>query len=76
VNVSLDVARQYTDTKNFICTSFAQRAYYLAVALEKRGRSLFLGHNRNLDFLQIMEQITPADIAQSKNTEWLFNPHR
>jgi hypothetical protein len=76
VNVSLDVARQYTDTKNFICTSFAQRAYYLAVAPEKRGRSLFLGHKRNLDFLQIMEQITPADIAQSKNTEWLFNPHR
>lgn len=76
MNATLDMARQYTNTKNYICTSFSQRAYYLAVAPEKRGRTLFRDGDKGLDFLQLMEQITPADMARSRNTEWLWNPHR
>ncbi len=76
VNATVDMARQYTDTKNYICTSFSQRAYYLAVAPEKRGQTLFRGDDKGLDFLQLMEQISPADMARSRNTKWLYNPHR
>lgn len=75
INATADMSRRYTDTNNFICTSFAQRAYYLAVAPEKRGSVLFRGHEKGLDFLQLMEQISPSDMARSKNSEWLFNPH-
>jgi hypothetical protein len=76
MNATLDMARRYIDTQNFICTSFAQRSYYLAVSPDKRGRTLFRKDDRNVDFLLQMEQITPADIARSQNTAWLYNPRR
>jgi hypothetical protein len=76
VNVNYNEARKYIDTKNFICTSLAQRAFYLAVSPEKRGRTLFRGQEKGLDFLRLMEDISPGHIARSENTSWLYNPHR
>ncbi len=68
------LAKRAVNTDQFICTSFAQRAYYLAVPPELREKTLFR-RDRSLDFLTRMEQITPGDIARSPNTEWLYNPH-
>lgn len=69
------VARRVVNAGNFICSSFAQRAYYLAVPEGLRDKTFFKNDAASLDFLHRMEYITPGDIAKSKNTEWLYNPH-
>ncbi len=76
VNVSFRAAGQMITTRRYICTTFAQRAYYLAVAPHKRHLVLFRGHEHDIGFLEQMEKITPATIASSPNTVWLHNPHR
>lgn len=68
------VAKRVINVDHFICSSFAQRAYYLAVPPDMREKTLFR-ENPDLDFLYRMEYISPADIAKSRNTEWLYNPH-
>ncbi len=70
---SARLARRNIDPKKLICTTFAQRAYYLAVAPEKRAQVLFRGHDPSIGFLEQMEIITPKDIAASPATEWLYN---
>lgn len=74
-NRALDyVKRKVINIDNFVCSSFAQRAFYLALPPDKRDRALFR-EGSDLNFLDQMEAITPGDIAQSKNTVWLYNPH-
>lgn len=60
---------------DFTCTSFAQRAFYLALPPEKRERVYFKKGIR-VSFSDKMETVTPGDIARSENTEWLYNPHK
>lgn len=68
------ITRRVINVDNFVCTSFAQRAFWLAAAPNKRDRMLFReGDDRN--FLYQLEYITPGDVARSGNTEWLYNPH-
>lgn len=76
MNISFNVAGQMISTRRYICTTFAQRAYYLAVAPHKRHTVLFRGHETDIGFLEQMEKITPATIAASPNTVWLHNPHK
>lgn len=68
------VAKRVINVGNFVCSSFAQRAYYLAVPEQLRDKTFFK-NDANLDFLHRTEYITPGDIAKSQNTEWLYNPH-
>ena len=75
INVSFKAAQQLIKTRQLVCTTFAQRSYYLAVAPHKRRRVIFRGHENKLGFLEQMESITPGDIARSRNTIWLHNPH-
>ncbi|MEK7680716.1 MAG: hypothetical protein AAB348_01550 [Patescibacteria group bacterium] len=56
----------------FICSSFIQRAFYETMSKEKRDAIIF-GNNRESKFY--LEEITPADVARSKNSKWIFNPH-
>lgn len=58
----------------FVCTSFAQRAFYLGLP-EARRDTAFFRDDRDLSFLDRLVAITPGDIARSRNTEWLYNPH-
>lgn len=58
----------------FVCTSYAQRAFYLGLPPVKRDKAFFRD-DRDLSFLDRLVTITPGDIARSKNTEWLYNPH-
>lgn len=69
------IANRLMNVDNFVCSSFIQRAYYLAVPPNQRDKTLFRDDQENLNFVYRMEYITPADIAKSKNTEWLYNPH-
>lgn len=69
------VAKRVINVDQFICTSFAQRAFYLAVPPNLRQKTLFRESSDDLNFLYQMEYISPGDIARSRNTEWLYNPH-
>lgn len=68
------LTRRIINVGNFVCTSFAQRAFWLAAAPNKRDRMLFR-EDGDLNFLYQLEYITPGDIARSRNTAWLYNPH-
>lgn len=69
------LANRLLNTDYVICSSFIQRAYYLAVPPNMREKTLFREDQEDLNFIYRMEYITPADIARSKNTEWICNPH-
>jgi len=69
------VAKRVINVDQFVCSSFAQRAFYLAVPPNMRERTLFRESSADLNFLYRLEYITPGDIAKSRNTEWLWNPH-
>ena len=56
----------------FICSSFIQRAFYSAVPKDRRD-SIIFGPSKDAKFY--LEEVTPADVARSKNSKWIFNPH-
>jgi hypothetical protein len=70
------ITKRVINIDQFICTTFAQRAFYLAVSKEKREKVLMRKANLQLNFLFQMEEITPKDYAISENSIWLYNPHR
>jgi hypothetical protein len=55
----------------FICSSFIQKAFYESVPPEMKERMIFKGGSKPSEF----EELTPADLAQSKACEWIYNPH-
>jgi hypothetical protein len=69
------VTKYVINVNEYVCTTFAQRAFYLAVSKEKRDLVLMRKKNKQLNFLLQMEEISPKDYALSDNTIWLFNPH-
>jgi hypothetical protein len=74
VRVTDFIKRKVINPDTFICSSFAQRALYLALPAHKRERAFF-NAGQGMNFLDQMEAITPGDIARSRNTVWLYNPH-
>ncbi len=69
------VTKHVIDIDQFVCTTFAQRAFYLAVSKEKRDLVLMRKKDKQLNFLFQMEEISPKDYAESENSVWLYNPH-
>ena len=70
------ITKQIIDVDQFVCTTFAQRAFYLAVSQEKRDLVLMRKKTKQLNFLFQMEEISPKNYASSKNAIWLYNPRR
>jgi Permuted papain-like amidase enzyme, YaeF/YiiX, C92 family len=70
------ITKKIINVDQFVCTTFAQRAFYLAVSQEKRELVLMRKKNKQLNFLFQMEEISPKNYASSKNAIWLLNPHR
>jgi hypothetical protein len=59
--------------QRFCCSGFVQKAYYEAANWDERDKFIF-----RKDFLSPMELqdiTTPADIAKSDNTVWIYNKH-
>lgn len=54
----------------FICSAFIQKAFYNVLPENKKDSVVFKAKDINKFFL---EDVTPADIARSKNCEWLYN---
>ncbi len=70
------ITKQVIDLDQYVCTTFAQRAFYLAVSKEKREKVLMRKKNKRLNFLLQLEEVSPKDYATSENAIWLYNPHR
>ncbi|MBD3281222.1 hypothetical protein GF391_00560 [Candidatus Uhrbacteria bacterium] len=70
------ITKHVVNVDQFICTTFAQRAFYLAVSKDKRDKVLMREKNKQLNFLFQMEEISPKNYAISENAIWLYNPHR
>lgn len=68
------LARKSITIENFICSSFVQRAFYLALPPEERERAIFR-KGRGANLLYQLEVCSPADIARSTKADWLWNPH-
>ncbi len=64
------------DKKKFLCTTFVQRSLYYGVDPSKRESTLFRPGDKEPSFEYRLEKIQPTEIAQSKNTLWLYHPHR
>lgn len=56
----------------FICSAFIQKAFYEVVAPERKFDVIL---KNDFDAMTMLDEVTPADIARSKNCEWLYNPH-
>ncbi len=57
----------------FICSSFIQKAFFEAMPDSKKGSVLF---KEGKDATCYLEEVTPADIAASKNCKWIYNEHK
>lgn len=71
-NSQKHLLKRFINENAFICSSFIQKAFYAVVSKEKKDTVVFTENKSNKFFL---EEVTPADIARSKNCEWLYNPH-
>lgn len=59
------------DENAFICSAFIQKAFYNVLPNKKKDSVVF-SDKQNKFFL---EEVTPADIARSKNCDWIYNRH-
>lgn len=74
IDVSAYLTRKGITVENFVCSTFVQRAFYLALPAKERDRAIFR-RNPKLNLLEQLEVCSPSDIARSENVEWLWNPH-
>lgn len=65
---------KFSHQNSYICTTFTQRALYLASAPQRRRASLFNTHP-DLNIVEQMYLVNPQTISKSTNTDWVFNPH-
>lgn len=67
------VRQKILATQRYTCSALIQKAYYEAIDLEDRQKVLF----RKLDYMpiQLLDITSPADIANSTATVWVYNEH-
>lgn len=61
-----------TNKDAFICSSFIQKAFFEAMPPERKYEVIF---KNDFDATTSLEDITPADVARSRNLKWVYNPH-
>lgn len=64
-------AATYIDRRTYTCSNFVQKTFYFSLPEDRRSEAIFLRE----DWGKSVEIIMPADIANSTNTEWVFNKH-
>jgi hypothetical protein len=62
---------QLNHTHQVICSSLIQKAFYHAVAIERRPNVIFA---QNFKDEKDLEFVSPADIARSEKAVWIYNP--
>lgn len=56
----------------FICSAFIQKAFYEVMPPERKFEVVL---KNDFDAMTMLDEVTPADIARSKNCEWIYNAH-
>ncbi|MBU0731805.1 hypothetical protein KKC88_02895 [Patescibacteria group bacterium] len=60
----------------FICSTFTQKSFYQAFPPEEYKKALFKEVEGDILDLSSLEEINPADIANTKKLKWVFNENR
>lgn len=63
---------QLTNTRQVICTSLIQKAFYEAMPTGRKHEVIFVNNFKSEDDLEVA---SPADIARSDKAVWIYNPH-
>ena len=69
--ISKRFKKRFLRRQRYSCTGFVQKAFYEAASIDQRDKFVF-----RTDFLspiEMQEITTPADIAHSKNSKWIYN---
>lgn len=66
---------RFSHDNTYICTTFTQRALYLASEPSHRRASIFNNDHPELNFAEQMYLVNPHTISTSDNTVWIYNPH-
>lgn len=68
----------FVNKEDFVCSTFIQKAFYQAVADDKKKDVLF-SQDQDLktahDIKESLDYILPKDVAKSKNAIWIYNKH-
>lgn len=78
VNVLKDFSRLFVDKQDFICSTFIQEAFLKALPAEQQDKATFVNLNnnkykKNIDKNDLLNYVSPADVAKSANAKWLYN---
>lgn len=78
VNVLKDFSRLFVDKQDFICSTFIQEAFLKALPQGQQDKAMFVEinnckHNKNSDKDDLLNYVSPADVANSDNAKWLYN---
>lgn len=81
----LDVLKNFSnlfvDKKDFICSSFTQKAFYEAFPDSAKDTVVFRdglikGKNKKESFEELLGYVSPGDIGKSDRAIWLYNERR
>jgi hypothetical protein len=80
VNVLKNFSNLFVDKNDFICSSFIQKAFYEAFDEDKKQsvvfrEGLFKSKNTKEAFVELLNYVSPGDIAKSDKATWLYNEH-
>jgi hypothetical protein len=67
------VKKMMARRQRFSCSGIIQKAFYDAVPWEQKEKIVF--KDGVWSPLELQELATPADLARSKNTTWIYNEH-
>jgi len=81
----LDVLKNFSnlfvDRNDFICSSFIQKAFYDALPDDRKQsvvfrEGLFRRQKTKEAFAELLNYVSPGDIAKSDKSKWLYNEKR
>jgi hypothetical protein len=78
VNILKNFSHLFVDKQDFICSTFIQEAFLKALPEDQRSKAMFINFkkskNKKLsDKDDLLNYVSPADVAQSDNSKWLYN---
>lgn len=81
IDVLKDFSNLFVDQKDFICSSFTQRAFYEAFPEDRKRdvifrEGIFKRKKIKEAFDELLNYVSPGDIGKSDKAKWLYNEHR
>ncbi|HOX97324.1 MAG TPA: YiiX/YebB-like N1pC/P60 family cysteine hydrolase [bacterium] len=78
VNILKNFSHLFVDKQDFICSTFIQEAFLKALPQDQQDKAMFVKlknkrDNKNTDNDDLLNYVSPADVAKSANAKWLYN---